>query len=121
MEIAVCENSQAAAERLCHWIEQYCLLHRTAASLRTFLSPAGFADWEGRFDVVFLGFGGSVGFQQARRLRERDRDCRIILVDDTQEFAVRCVRLHCTDFILRPVEFRHIVRSMRLAVGGGPR
>ena len=51
-------------------------------------------------------------------LRERDPDCKIILVDDTQEFAVRGMRLHCTDFILRPVEFRHIVRSMNLALRG---
>lgn len=37
------------------------------------------------------------------------------MIDDTQEFAVRCVRLHCTDFILRPVGFRQIVRSTQLA------
>ena len=70
-------------------------------------------------DIVFLGFGGSTGFYQARLLRERDRRCRIILVDDTPEYAVRCVRLHCTDFILRPVDFRRVVQSMRLALGGG--
>ena len=45
-------------------------------------------------------------------------DIEIILVDDTQEYAVRGMRLHCTDFILRPVEFRHIVRSMNLALRG---
>ena len=53
-----------------------------------------------------------------RRQRERDPACKIILVDDTQEFAIRGMRLHCTDFILRPVEFRHIVRSMNLALRG---
>jgi hypothetical protein len=40
------------------------------------------------------------------------------LIDDTPEYAIRGVRIHCTDFILRPVEFRHVVRSMRLATGG---
>ena len=55
---------------------------------------------------------------ETRQLRERDSNCKIILVDDTQEFAVQGMRLHCTDFILRPVEFRHIVRSMNLALRG---
>ena len=59
-----------------------------------------------------------VGELNARQLRERDPACKIILVDDTQEFAIRSMRLHCTDFILRPVEFRHIVRSMNLALRG---
>ena len=54
-------------------------------------------------------------------LRERDHNCRIVLVDDTQQFAVQGVRIHCTDLIIRPVEFRHVVRSMRLVTGGGMR
>lgn len=119
MRIAVCENSQAAVMQLRGWIAQYCSLYQIQASFQCFLSADAFAAWKEPFDIVFLGFGGSTGFYQARLLRERDQRCRIILVDDTQEFAVRCVRLHCTDFILRPVCFQRIVRSMRLALGGG--
>ena len=74
-----------------------------------------------RFDAAFVGFGGTTGFLQARMLRERDHNCRIVLVDDTQQFAVQGVRIHCTDLIIRPVEFRHVVRSMRLVTGGGMR
>ncbi|HIY22473.1 MAG TPA: hypothetical protein H9841_11315 [Candidatus Flavonifractor merdigallinarum] len=119
MRIAVCENTPAAVEQLQGWIEQYCLLYHIPADFQRFLSPEAFAAWKGRFELVFLGFGGSAGFLQARLLRERDHRCKIVLVDDTQQFAVQGVRIHCTDFILRPVEFRHIVRSMRLATGGG--
>ena len=118
MNIAVCEPSAAAAERMRVWIEQYCRLYCVPAVLECFLSDAAFSARGGRFDIVYLCCGGSAGFYQARQLRERDPDCRIILVDDTQEFAVRGMRLHCTDFILRPVEFRHIVRSMNLALRG---
>lgn len=118
MRIAVCENSLAAAQRLQRWIEEYCLLYQIPAQFQHFLAPDAFSAWEGRFDLVFLGFGGSTGFLQARSLRERDRSCKIVLVDDTQQYAVQGVRIHCTDFILRPVEFRHVVRSMRLATGG---
>ena len=116
MKIAVCENSADAVERMRNWIEQYCRLYCVPAALECFLSGASFSAYSGRFDIVYLCFGGSTGFYQARLLRERDQECQIILVDDTQDYAVRCVRLHCTDFILRPVEFRHIVRSMNLAL-----
>lgn len=121
MRIAVCENSGADAERMSTWLRQYCSLYQLPAVIRCFLSPEAFAAREERFDIVYIGFGGATGFLQARRLRERDPECRIVLMDDTQEFIIRCVRIHCSDFILRPVEFRHIVRSMRLAARGGAR
>ena len=117
MNIAVCENSAAAAEQLRGWIEQYCRLYRVPVILQCFLSASAFSAHDGRFDIVYLCCGGNAGLCQARQLRERDPDCRIILVDDTQTFAIQGMRLHCTDFILRPVEFRHIVRSMNLALG----
>ena len=118
MNIAVCENSAAAAEQMRGWIEQYCRLYRIPAVLECFPSAAAFSARGGRFGIVYLCTGGNAGFYQARQLRERDSQCKIILVDDTQAFAVGGMRLHCTDFILRPVEFRHIVRSMNLALRG---
>lgn len=116
MRIAICENNAAGATQLCGWIEQYCKLYWIPADLECFLSPMAFSSHEGHFNIVYLCFGGNTGIYQARQLRERDPDCKIILVDDTQEFVIQGMRLHCTDFILRPVEFRHIVRSMNLAL-----
>lgn len=118
MKVAVCDNGSAGAEQLCAWIAQYGVLYHLPLSLRCFLRPECFASCCETFNIVFLGFGGSTGFLAARALRDRDRSCRIILIDDTPEYAIRGVRIHCTDFILRPVEFRHVVRSMRLATGG---
>lgn len=118
MRIAVCEHSRTVAQQLCKWIGQYCDLYQIPAAVHSFLSPMEFSSCKERFDVVFMAFGGVTGFAQARQLREADRECGIVLIDDTQEFAVCCVRLHCADFILRPVEFCHVVRSMRLALGG---
>ena len=116
MYIAVCDRSAPAAVRLRGWIEPYCRLYPVAAVLECFSPAAAFSACGKRFDIVYLCSGGSTGFYQARQLRERDPDCRIILVDDTQEYAIRGMRLHCTDFILRPMEFRHVVRSMDLAL-----
>ena len=119
MRIAVCGNSTADAECLRGWIDQYCILYGIHASLRCFHRPEELSGAEERFDAAFVGFGGQTGFLQARLLRERDSVCKIVLMDDTQEFAVQGIRIHCTDFIIRPVEFKHIVRSMGLITRGG--
>jgi len=86
--------------------------------LECFLTPEAFLQG-GRFEAAFLGFGGSTGFLAARALRDRDRSCRVVLIDDTPEYAVQSLRIHCTDFILRPVSFSKVVQSMRLITGRG--
>ncbi len=119
MRIAVCDYSATAAARIRYLIEQYCALYDLKPEeIRCFTSPEQFQLCTDHFTIVYMGFGGGVGFAAAWQLRQRDRICRIILVDDTQEYAVRGVRIHCADYIIRPVEFRHIVQSMRLAMGG---
>lgn len=119
MRIAICGNSSTETRQHQNWIEQYCKLYTLSASFQCFTSPDAFYQWPGTFDIVYMGFGGNAGFLQARILRERDWHCRIIFIDDTEAFAIRCLRLHCTDFILRPVTFARIVQSMRRATGGG--
>ena len=118
MNIAVCENSQTAAQQLSDWIQQYSRLYHLPVNVRSFLSAKEFADWKEPWSIAYIAFGGDAGFLQARLLRERDRSCRIILIDDTTVYAVRSVRIHCTDFIRKPVQFQQIVRSMCLAMGG---
>lgn len=121
MRIAVCSNSVGELEQLSLWLERFCVLYSILPELQTFSAVKAFtaASPPGAFQVAFIGFGGSRGFLAARALRERDKHCRIILMDDTPEYSVRGIRLHFTDFILRPLEFPRIVRSMKLAMGGG--
>ena len=52
------------------------------------------------------------GFLAARRLREQDRSCRILLIADADRYALQCVRLHVTDFILRPVNRLRLERGL---------
>lgn len=120
MRVAVCDGCSATAEQLCGWIKQYCALYRLPLVLHTFTSHDHFADCGTSYDIAFVGFGGGAGFLSARSLRERDSRCKIILIDDTPEYAIRSVRIHCTAFLLRPVQFRDVVKGMQLAIGGGP-
>jgi len=107
-----------AAELLQGCVEEYCALYHVPLEVKCFTEPEAFHRG-GRFEAAFLGFGGSTGFLAARALRDRDRDCRIVLIDDTPEYAVKSLRIHCTNFIIRPVTFSKVVQSMRLVTGQG--
>lgn len=116
MKVAVCGISRAETDQLCSWIEQYCKNRGMAAELH----PAASLDtfWEdyspGAYPCAVLGLEDVSGFLAARRLRERDRSCRILLISDTDRYALQCVRLHVTDFILRPVTRLRMERGLDL-------
>ena len=116
MRIAVCGISPAETEQLCGLIEGYCGDRGLGAEL----CPASSLDmfWElfspGCWPCVVLGQEDTAGFLAARRLREQDRACRILLISDTDRFALQSIRLHVTDFILRPVSAPRMNRGMDL-------
>ena len=69
------------------------------------------------FGGVLMGVGDTAGFLAARRIREQDRGCRLVIVDDTPRYAIHCLRIHAADFLLRPVEEEQLQRSFRRLVG----
>ena len=117
MRLAVCTGRTEERDRLCEWLSQYCRLDSVPASVFCADTPEQLAQQPaGSIQIAFIGFGGNAGFLAARALRERDRRCGIVLIDDTAQYAIQGMHIHLTDFILRPVEFRHVVRSMKLAL-----
>ena len=116
MRIAVCGISPAETEQLCGLIERYC----GDRGLGSELFPASSLDvfWKnfspGSWPCVVLGQEDTAGFLAARRLREQDRACRILLISDTDRFALQSIRLHVTDFILRPVSTPRLARGLDL-------
>ena len=117
MRLAVCAAQSGERDRLCEWIGHYCELCGLPVSVICIDTPQQLGmQPSGAIQIAFIAFGSSTGFLAARALRERDRACAIILIDDTAQYAIPGKHLHLADFILRPVEFRHIVRSMQLAL-----
>ena len=117
MKLAVCTAQAEEQARLCEWIEQYCRLRSLPAAVVCISTPQELSrQAPGAIQIAYIGFGSSTGFLAARALQERDRACRIILMDDTTQYAIQGLHLYFADFILRPVEFRHVARSMRLAL-----
>lgn len=116
MRIAVCGISPAETEQLCSLIGGYCSDRGLGAEL--FPAPSLDVLWErfspGGWSCVVLGQEDTAGFLAARRLRERDRTCRILLISDTDRYALQSIRLHVTDFILRPVSVSRFSRGLDL-------
>ena len=117
VNIALCVQPTAEREQLIRWIKQYCQLYGVEHELTAFPLPEDFTDATAykKFDLVFMAAGGAEGFLAARKLREEDRDVKIILADNSMDYAVKGVRLHFTDFILKPIEFKNVVRAMKLS------
>ncbi len=67
----------------------------------------------GRFVGAVVGYGDVKGFLCARRIREEDGGCRVILLDDTDRYAIRGLRIHLTDYLVRPVEESRLRAAIR--------
>lgn len=121
MQIAVCGISLAETEHLCGLIEGYCSDRGLGAEICPVSTMEEF--WErfspGGWPCIVLGQEDTAGFLAARRLREKDRACRILLISDTDRFALQSIRLHVTDFILRPVSASRIARGLDLLLRQG--
>lgn len=115
MRLAVCGGAYEN-EQIRSWISQYCRACRLPAEIECILSPKELASRAapGVFQAAFIGFGDSAGFLAARALREADRRCQIVLIDDTDRYAIQSLRIHAANFVVRPLQARHIVRSMEL-------
>lgn len=117
MKLAVCGAQHGEKEQLCNWITQYCRLYHLPVDLVCVDSRKQLGQYPpGTFQIAFTAFGGAGGFLAARALRERDRDCRIVLIDDDTRFAVEGVHMHFTNLLVRPVSFPKVAESMRLAL-----
>ena len=59
----------------------------------------------------------TAGFLAARRIREQDARCRLVVVDDTPRYAIQCLRIHAADFVLRPLQPEALRRACRRLAG----
>ncbi len=117
MRIGVCDGNADSRKQLLQWIQAYCGACGADSEITGFRTAEELyhASSLRRFSVVFIALDGPEGFLSARRFRETDKRVKLVFISDTDRFAVNGVRLHFTDYIVRPAELRHIVRAMKLS------
>lgn len=85
MRLAICGCSPGETRYLCKCIQQYCA--RTGCSAEIFPIYDMEQFWQGfgpgRYHGVLMGLGDTAGFLAARRIREQDAGCRLVVMDDT--------------------------------------
>lgn len=122
MRIGICEENRTLLGEIRLWIEQVCELYGIDPELVAYPAAQPLTDAMRlrRFDVIFLSQDGPTGFLTARQLREADAKVKLIFLTDTAQYAAMGVRLHLTDYIVKPAQFKDIVRALKLAgVGSG--
>ena len=113
MRLAICGANPAETGLLCSAVRTYCADAGIPAELCPLNGLAGlWADFRpGAYQGVLLGVGDTAGFLAARQLRERDWACRLVVIDDTERFAIPCLRLHAADFLVRPLRPEQLRRG----------
>ena len=114
MQIAVCCPSSEEVRRICSILgELAAAAHKGVETVAFRSEDALWREFEpGKFHGAVVGYGDVKGFLCARRLREEDRACRVILLDDTDRYAIRGLRIHLTDYLVRPLQDRQLRTAM---------
>ena len=114
MRVAVCGCTDLETQALCAWIREHCSARGQCVELWPMkdLEQLWGNFSPGTFCGVFLGTGDTAGFLAARRVREEDRSCQVVLIDDTQRYVMQSYRIHVADFLLRPLTRERVEQSM---------
>lgn len=104
MRFAICSSDENEIERIRSLLWECSGNVCSGASVMAFRSEEAFFEVfrPGYFRGVVVGYGDVRGFLFARRVREEDDGCRVIMLDDTERYAIRCLRIHLLDYLVRP-------------------
>ena len=114
MRVAVWEPVAAESRDLGNWITDYS--RRRTVPMELFITGRReefrrqFCP--NRFRGIIIAAGGVEGFLEARRVRELDRHCRLVVIDDSERYAIQCYRIHAVDFLVRPLNESRFFRSL---------
>lgn len=114
MRVAVCCSDTNELSRVCTLVERCGAENHIGVEAVAFRrEDALWAEFRpGRFQGAVVGYGDVKGFLCARRLRESDSACRVVLLDDTEHYAIRGLRIHLSDFVLRPAEDQRLCSAI---------
>lgn len=117
MKIAITDDIYEDADRIRHAVQEYADINNIMLSeVKIFTGGeellSEFA--AGSFDVIFLDIymNGINGIDTARRIRETDRNCRIIFITSSPEFAVDSYEVDAAYYLLKPFDRDSICRAL---------
>lgn len=118
MEIAIVEDSGFELDQLYSYIQTYFSKRQIFRRVDTYQSGESFLEiWEKRsYDLVFLDIlmDRISGIDVARRIRETDKDCLIIFISASKEFALQGFEVRAFDYLVKPLTEERFEQTMEL-------
>lgn len=109
IRIAFCEDEKPQLEYIVGLIETYGKKHHKTFAIDTYTSAEQFLfAWEDEapYDLFILDIqlGQMNGMELAKRIREQDKDCRIIFLTGLKDYAIEGYEVGAARYLLKPVQ-----------------
>lgn len=118
MEIAIVEDSGYELEQLYTYIQNYFSKRQIFRRVDTYQSGESFLEsWETHsYDLVFLDImmDRITGIDVARTIRQTDKDCLIIFISASKEFALQGFEVRAFDYLVKPITKERFDQTMEL-------
>ena len=116
MKLALVDDQPELLDKLENILKEYEAIHQISISMSRFSSAEELLETFQplQYTVVFLDIfmTGMTGIQCAEKIRETDRDTRIIFLTTSSDFMPDAFTFHAYDYILKPVDPDRIFRVM---------
>ena len=117
MRVAIVEDENAAAERLEAYLNRFSEESGEKVAVKRFCDPVGLLNPYAEFDLVLMDIEmpNMDGMEGARRLREIDRNAKLIFVTNMAQYAAKGYEVDAMDFLVKPVAYSDFAFKMKRA------
>ena len=119
VRIAIVEDEEKDAQELFECIQRYFEKDEMNCVIERFTEGMSFiGDNSAKFDLVFLDIEMPLlsGMETAKRLRAYDQSVCIVFVTNMPQFAINGYEVAALDFVLKPITYFNIARTIDKAM-----
>lgn len=114
LKIAIVDNQRADLDRLIDLIHHYQQDHFTDINYDIYYSSTDFLKYfiKDSYHIIFLNvfMENKKGIELSHRIRDIDKNVRIVLAGETPEFALAGYDVHAYAYLLKPFSYPSIIR-----------
>lgn len=113
-KVAVCDDNRETAEQIGRIVRKY----NADYIVDIFVNGRELLDFKEQYEVLFLDIDMEEidGIETARKLRERDKNVKIIYVTSYTDYVNYAFSVHAFAYLLKPVSEKAICEQLREAV-----
>lgn len=118
VKAAIVEDEAQAAETLAAYLERFSEESGETFAVSRFSDPVALLDRYAGYDLVLMDIEmpNMNGMEGARRIREIDRNVKLIFVTNMAQYAAKGYEVEALDFIVKPVAYSDFAFKMKRAM-----